>query len=327
MTTKKVLFAVSIFAFAMVITITGCKKRKAFNNEDGQASADTRTAQGENDAAVSDINQTVSEQPLLHGRTSSPQSINAVLGNICGLSVDTNGAYMGTIQLNYNGTTCNNRTRTGSIKLTIVDYAQGKRWKNPGCVLKVEYLSYKVTRASDGKSVRLDGTQNITNVSGGTWFELLFLHQANLSHSVTGDNLSVTFDESKTASYNIYRKFTYTWDATANNNAGVLTCVGEGVGTSNGLSNLENYGTTRDGDAFTSQVQAPVVWNTTCGAWAPIQGEVVIKVASKEFSLDCLFGVDASGNSVTVGSNQCPYGWKVEWKWKNKTKHKVIGYY
>lgn len=325
--TKRIAITLSLFAFAALLTVTGCKKRKAFKNEDGQASADTRVAQGEDDAAISDVNQTISENILLNGKTSSPQTINGVLGNICGLSVDTNGAYQGSIVLNYNGTTCSNRTRTGSIKVTVLDYATGKRWKHAGCVIKLEFMSYKVTRASDGKSVRLDGTQYVTNVSGGTWFNLLFLGQANLVHSVSGDNLNVTFDESETAVYNIYRKFTYTWDANANGGAGVLTCVGEGTGTSGGLGSLENYGTTRDGDAFTSQVKTPVIWNNTCGAWAPIQGEVDIKVASKFFSLNCLFGVDVNGNAVSVGANQCPYGWKVEWKYKKKTKNKIIGYY
>ncbi|MBI3520826.1 MAG: hypothetical protein HY062_15925 [Bacteroidetes bacterium] len=323
MRTKRVLTIGCVIAFAMVVTISGCKKAVAFRTEDGQASSDTRTAQGENDAAVSDINDVVSNQPLLHGRTDGTKSTNGVLGNICGLTVDTTGSYHGTIKLNYDGTTCSNRTRTGSIRLTIVDYASGKRWKQAGCIMKVEYLAYKVTRASDSKSVRLDGVQYITNISGGTWFELLFLGQTNLVHSVTGDNLSVTFDDNLTATYNIYRKFTYTWNSTSY----VLTCVGEGIGSSNGLTNLENYGKTRHGDDFTSQVLTPVVWNTTCGAWAPIKGEVDIKVASKDFTLNCLFGVDASGNPVNVGANQCPYGWKIKWTYKNKTKDKVLVYW
>lgn len=318
---KKVLITVSFFALVMVVPFTGCKKKKAFKNEDGQTSVDSRSAQGENDAAISDINDVVSNQPLLHGRTGGANQANGILGNICGLTVDTNGAYLGTIRLVFDGTTCNNRTRTGSIRLTIMDHANGKRWKQAGCVMKVEYFLYKVTRASDGKSVRLEGIQYITNISGGTWFDLLFLGQPNLVHSVTGDNLSVSFNDASTANYNINRKFTYTKSA-----AFVITCMGEGVGSSDGLSNLENYGTTRDGDAFTSQVKTPIIWNTTCGAWAPIQGEVEIKVDSKEFKLNCLFGVDASGNAVSVGSNQCPYGCKIEWKYKKKTKNKVIGY-
>lgn len=323
MNTKKFLLGLSALLLLSGLVFTSCKKKKAFKNEDGQASADTRTAQGENDAAVSDINDVMSNQPLMHGRTNGTSATNGIMGNICGLSVDTNGAYQGTVLLNYNGTTCNNRTRTGSIRVTIQNYNTGVRWKTAGCVVKVDYLNYKITRASDGKSVQFDGTQYITNVSGGTWFELLFLGQSSLVHTVTGDNLNVMFDNSATAVYNIYRKFTYTW----NSNTSVLTCTGEGIGNSGGLSSLENYGTTRDGDPFTSQVKTPVVWNTTCGAWAPIQGEVDIKVSSKAFTLNCLFGVDNSGNAINVGNNQCPYGWKVTWTLGNKTKNKVLGYW
>lgn len=321
MKTSKFLLAVITLSVIGAVTFSGCRKSKAFRKEDGQASADSRTAQGENDAAISDINDVVSNQPLLHGRTNGTSNSNGIMGNICGLTVDTNGAYMGTINLHFNGTTCNNRTREGDIRLTILDYASGKRWKDAGCVMKVEYFLYKVTRASDGKSVRLEGVQYLTNVSGGTWFDLLFLGQPNLVSTVTGENLSVNFDNSSTAVYNINRKFTYTW---ANN---ILTCTGEGIGSADGLSNLENYGTTRDGDPFTSQVITPVVWNTTCGAWAPIQGEVDIKVDSKDFKLNCLFGVNQTGNAITVGSNSCPYGWKVSWKYKNKTNTKVLGYW
>src|SRR4051812_21440058 len=106
----------------------------------------------------------------------------------------------------------------------------------------------------------LNGIQELTNVSGGTWWDLLIIKtQASLVHSVTGYSLSVTFNDGKTALYNINRKITYTIPGD------VLTVKGEGMGTFAGMNNLENYGTTRDGDAFTSQVSTPIVWNLTCG--------------------------------------------------------------
>ncbi|MCW3075717.1 MAG: hypothetical protein JWO32_326 [Bacteroidetes bacterium] len=321
MKTKKLFGSLIIAAITLTLGLTGCKKQKAFNEENGQSSEDARTAQGENDAAVSDVNDVISNTPNLHGRASGVQNTNGILGNICGLTTDTTGAYTGTIKLNYNGTVCNNRKREGSIRLTVQDYATGKRWKQAGCILKVEYLAYRVTRSSDGKSVELNGVQYITNISGGTWFELIFLNQPTLAHSVTGYDLSVKFDGDKTATYNINRKFTYTF---ANS---IISCTGEGIGSNNGLNNLENYGTTRNGDAFTSEVITPVLWNTTCGAQAPVKGEVNIKVAGKDFTLNCLFGTDASGNSVDVGSNACPYGFKVQWTYKQKTKKKIFGYH
>lgn len=322
MKTTRAIFGISVLLLASALTFSACKKKQAFKNEDGQASTDNRTVQSENDAAINDINTEVSNNSILRGRSSEAASIKNALGiTATGYTIDTTGAYQGTIKINYDGTTISNRTRTGSIRLTIQNYASGKRWKQAGCVLQVDYLSYKITRASDGKSVQFNGTQLLTNETGGSWWELLIVKtQPSLATSVTGTNLNVLFDDGKTAVYNINRRFTYTYP----NN--LLTCVGEGIGSADGLSSLENYGTTRDGDAFTSQVTTPITWNMTCGWWAPIQGKAIIKVDSKDFSLDCTFGVDASGNSVTVGANQCPYGWKVEWKYKNKTSKKIFGY-
>jgi len=113
----------------------------------------------------------------MHRRLASTNKVATV---IYGLTVDTVGSYTGIIKLNYNVTVYNNRKREGSIKLTIINYASDARWKNPGCVLKVDYLAYKVTRASDGQSIELNGTQMLTNISGGTWVDLLFLGQPNL---------------------------------------------------------------------------------------------------------------------------------------------------
>jgi hypothetical protein len=322
MKTKSVLFAISGVIVASALTFTSCKKKQEFKKEDGQASVDNRTVQSENDAAVNDINTEISNNSFLRGRTSNGASIRSALGiTAAGYNVDTTGAYLGTIKINYDGTTISNRSRTGSIRVTIQNYVQGKRWKDQGCVLQVDYLAYKITGPSDGKSVQFDGTQLLTNVTGDGWWELLITKtKSSIATSVTGTNLNVLFDDGKAAVYNINRKFTYTYVSN------ILTCTGEGIGSADGLSSLENYGTTRDGDAFTSQVSTPIVWNLTCGWWAPIQGEAVIKVDSKDFSLDCKFGVDATGNSVSVGPNQCPYGWKVEWTYKNKTSKKIFAY-
>lgn len=322
---SKLIYSLSLVIMVAALIFTSCKKKKAFKEEDGQCSTDNRNVQTENDNANNDINKVISENNLLHGRTYAATSgsdfINKTLGiNANPYTIDTNGAYMGTIKVIYNGVTESNRTRTGAIKLTIQNYSSGKRWKQAGCVLQVDYLAYKVTRASDGKSIELNGTQLVTNETGGSWVELFLNLQSSLATSVTGSNLNVTFDGDKTAVYNINRRFTYTFPSAT------LTCKGEGIGSNGDLSGLENYGTTRDGDAFTSQVTTPIVWNWTCGWYAPVQGEVNIKVADKDFALKVLFSVDQSGNAVTAGANSCPYGWKVEWTHKNKTKKKVFGY-
>ena len=316
--TSKFLVNTTMMCFGLLITFSSCKKKETKVDETGQASSDSRQAISENDASIDDINKTVSDYPLMHGRISSSAQTNT----IGGLSVDTAGSYMGTIKLNYDGVTVvNNRKRSGSIRLTIINYASGQRWKMAGCVMKVEYLSYRVIRASDAAFIELNGIQNLTNVSGGTWWDLFIAAQPNLASSVTGTNLSVNFNGAGTASYNINRKFTYTWSGS------VLTCVGEGIGSSGGVNSLENYGTTRDGDPFTSQVTSPIVWNSTCGWGAPITGHLLINVPTKHVVLDCVFGVNSSGTPITVGSNQCAYGWNLSWTYGPSSGTKVIAYY
>ncbi|MES2681708.1 MAG: hypothetical protein V4635_17565 [Bacteroidota bacterium] len=321
MKAKSIALKISFLLFVIAFAFTACKKRKAFNDEDGQASIDSRNVQGENDGALNDINDVISSQASLRGRGASAMGIQGITGNLCGFTIDTLSLGAGSVKLNYDGTTCGNRTRTGSIKLIIVNFAAGRRWKLQGCELKVEYLAYKITRASDGKSMEFNGTQTITNETGGSWWELLITKtQPSFVTSIRGTDLKVTFDDGKTASYNINRRFTYTVPG------GIITCTGEGIGSLNGITKLENYGLTRDGDEFTSQVTTPIVWNMTCGPWAPFTGEVNIKMDNKSFDVKCLFGVDAGGNGFDVGPNSCPYGWKVEWKYKKKTGKKIIPY-
>ena len=311
-----------MIAAATCLVFSTCKKEKEepLPQESGQASTDSRDAQGENDIAIGDINTVIMDDANLRGRVSG-QSGSSSSGTICGMSVDTTGRSTGSLTLNFDGTTCNNRTRTGQIKLAIVDYSLGKRWKQAGCVLQVQFIGYKVTRASDQKSIELNGTQLITNESGGSWWEFLIIKtQTSLIHKSNGTNLKVKFTDGKEATYNINRRITY---SLPNN---ILTCAAEGIGSSGSLSNLENFGTTRDGEAFTSQVNTPIVWNLTCGANAPIQGNINMQVAGKGFALQCTFGTDQTGNPVSVGSNQCPYGWKLSWTVNGKTQQKILGY-
>ncbi len=324
MKTKTLLLGISLFTLGSGLVFTACKKKEPTKVEDvvttpdesGQSGSDSRDTQSENDAAVNDINNVVVGTKL-SGRGADAAGINGISATPCGLTIDSTNILTGTILLNYNGTTCLNRTRTGSIKLSLQGFPNIK-WKSTGAVIKIEYLNYKIARASDQKSILLNGIQYLTNMSGGTWINLV-LGTPSLVTTVTGTNLNVTFEDNKTAVYNINRKMTYTYPGT------ILTCKAEGLGTNGTINNLENFGTTRNNEPFTSEVTTPIIWNTTCGG-AVIQGAVNVKVAAKGFDLKFTYGVDPSGNPVTVTANNCPYGWKLEWTLAGKTNSKVIGY-
>ncbi len=319
---KKIAFLFIIFS--LILSLESCKKRKAFKNEDGQASEDNRNVQQQTDNAVSDGDNVITSYSSLTGKQIAPPK-NEIFAAQCGYTVDTTGIYTGTVRLNFDGVTvCSNRKRSGSMKLTIINYTQGVRWYDSMAVLQVDYTDYKVTRASDGKSLKFNGTQYVTNVVGGNIWTLIFGGNP-VVRTITGNNMQVTFDDGSVSTWNINRKYTYT--KTNVSGTDVYSWTGEGLGSHNGETNLENWGTTREGDVFTSKVETPIICNTTCGWWNAVQGKLNIKVAAKDFALVVTMGVNAAGDPVTPSANNCPWGWKVEWTYKNKTNDKKFAYW
>jgi len=87
--TKSTIIKISLVLFVIVIAFTACKKKESFEDEDGQSSIDSRNTQSENDAAVDDINDVISQQASLSGKSSGVPGATGVTGSICGLSHDT----------------------------------------------------------------------------------------------------------------------------------------------------------------------------------------------------------------------------------------------
>jgi hypothetical protein len=323
MKTNKLILTSAALLMCGAMVFTSCKKKKAFKEEDGQTSVDNRDVQTENDAASGDIND-ITSTSALQARGYATFDAKGVTGSITDVTLDTLNVHSsGSMTLTFNGTTYKNRQRTGKIRLTLLNYP-AKHWKDAGAQLQVDYINYKVTRVSDGKFVILNGSQILVNTSGTTWVDLFFTtgHADVVTDVKENGDLNVQFSDNKTAVYHINRKVTYKWIAGFN-----FSCTAEGTGTHESLSNLENYGTTRDGDAFTSQVTTPIRWELTCGWWAPMAGAVDIKVDSKDFDLKVTFAVDQQGNSETAtAAKPCAYGWKVEWTHKKKTNKKIFAY-
>lgn len=313
---KKFLF-LSCICFIVVSLFTTCKKQKAFKTEDGQDATDVCFIQTENDFVLKEINEVLSKQAIFLGYAESYGNKDTI--NICGLSLDTSLINKGVLTLNYNNSICSNRQRNGSITLSIQNYPYTKL-KDQNCILKVEFKGYKVNRKSENKSLILDGIEYVENMIGGTWYELVYLNLPNLVQNVTGQGLRVQYNNSSVSAseYNISRQYLYTFYTKK-----IITCVVKGTGSDGSKSNLGCWGSTRQGINYTAEMAASLVWNSNCGPLTPGQGEVIIKTDKKAFSLDCVYGTDGNGNA---SGNACPYGWKMTWKYKNKTKTRVFAY-
>ena len=311
---KSILFGGAVLILC-VLLLTNCKKRRAFNEEDGQAALDLTEFRNENEAVISDANLSISDQFLVRGKGTEIEGASSA--TMCGMSMDTSQVFKGIITLYYNGVTCNNRKKEGIVVLTIQNHPL-KKWKQKGCVLKVEYLAFKSTNTVTGKSVQLDGIALVTNESGGTWYDLKYLNQASLVHSITANDLKVRYGKDAVAIYSVGRRYTYTYSGN------VMTCVMEGTGTASDKSNLDCWGQTRDGFAITSQVKTPLVWKSSCAPGKFVTGEINVTVDGKYYDLNCVFGSDADGNYES--GNVCVYGWRLNWTYKRKTNHRVFGY-
>lgn len=314
-----IIFPLAIVLFLVSFSFIACKKKKAFKEEDGQASVEVRNMQAETDVVLKDINEAMCSQSLVRGRSASAASYTSLFGNICGLVVDTTSAAQGVIHLKYDGTVCNGRKREGNITLTVLNYPTTKL-KSYGSVVKIDFMGYRVTKTTYGNSLQFDGSAYLTNESGGSWYELIFLNQTALVETLTADNLSMTLNTSVNVFYTLSRKNTYSF---ANNS---VTCVIDGTGYEDGRSNIENSGYTSTKQKFTSRITTPVIWNTTCGPLFPISGEVSVKEEDKAFDITCLYGVDSNGNAIDAGITDCAYGWNAEWSYKRKTKKRIFAY-
>lgn len=305
---KLLLFTVILSSFFIT---ESCRKRKEFKNETGEVSEDLKNVQSGMDAALNDANIAFSN----FGKSATSASGH----NICGATVDTSQLSSGIIKLIFDGTTnCHGRIRSGELLLTLQNYSSGTRWKDPGAVMNVQMANFRIERSVGNKGITFNGSKTVTNVMGGNAAFLVFGLVDSLVHEVSGNGIIAKFDDASTSTFNISRKYTHTFSNT------VYQVKGEGNSTQNGINNIEKWGTTRKGDAFTSQVVKPVIWNNECGAHKPLSGELDINVDSKDFNLYTTLGVDANGNPVSSG---CAWGLKVEWKRNNKTGSKLFQYH
>jgi len=316
---------------ALTIMLYACKK-DSNNDNSGTSSTDLQTqsddqtqVSNENDAVVDDVNAMLISQPAVTGSSTQPGVKQGVVTNdakpvpqdlICDatvtLSVDS-AAGKDTLTITYNGTNCaGNRTRTGKV---IVSWAIGTHWKNQGAVVTVNIQNLKITRVRDGKSITLNGMHTYTNVSGGSFADLYTGQIHSITHSVTSDDMSITFDNGAKRTWHVARQRVYTY---VNQNVVITTSGLHSDGTNTGIS---EWGTNRLGNTFVTQITQPLVIDQSC-SWRLTQGEV--KVIRPAVTTDITFGLDATGNPTS-----CPgdgtYYFKLVWQ-ASKTYTFILPY-
>jgi len=274
---KPNLFRLVAIAFCMLscLSIYSCKKDTTASNSTTTNSNVSTTADDEqqvsteSDIISNDANTALNGQSDFSGSLSAGNSGTAVVNGVnetngisglinvhqlvCDATItyDTaNGQRMVTIV--YDGTNCwGNRTRNGTVTISM---AVGQRWKNAGAAATITVTDLKITRLRDGKSIVLNGSKTITNVSGGLLKDLATLH--TITHTITG-NFTIDFKNGAQKTWNVSKQRVFTYD-----NGIVITTTGT---YSDGThSNIAEWGTDRFGSPFTSEITQPKVIRQDC---------------------------------------------------------------
>lgn len=299
-----------LIAFAIIIIsagITSCKKDN--NNTSTDSATETKTQaddqsffSDETDIATNDAN--ASFDAYGGSANQTPVGIETgpafILPCDATITVDT-ASSLHTITIVYNGNSCDfKRTRTGTI---IISFSQGFRWREANAALTIQFVNFKVIRKNDGKSVVINGTRTITNVSGGLLKDLATLD--SIVHKIDDTNMSVTFDNDKQRTWETHFIRVLKYD-----NGIVISTTGA------------VNGTNRFGNAFTTTITQPLVISQSCD-FNLISGQVMHTGA--KVTATVTFGLDASGNPVT----NCPVllYYKVVWAGPNGTSLTYIGVY
>lgn len=312
---KQKLFSFLSIALCLALIFVACKKdetsskpEEVTNETDISTHAtDESNVSAEMDAVANDADQILEANASLSGN-------NLVLENIvCDATVayDLDSDPM-TATLTYNANACApKRERTGTV---IVSVPKGTEWKDTGAVITLTFQNFKIKKVFENKSITFNGSYAFTNVSGGLLVNLSQLD--SVVHTITSDNVSVTFDNGEARKWEVARKKVFTYDN------GINVSV-TGLHTAGDLSGIAEWGANRLGTTFVTQIIEPVIVRQDC-SFRVTSGTV--KHTTSAYSATVTFGLDVSGNVTTCPATDVSYYCKINWKLNNQNIDLLLPY-
>ena len=262
---------------------------------------------GEVDGIATDANIVMESNASFNGR------IENTLGTICNAATVADSTNdIKKITVTYNGLDCSGKRSLNGV--IVFSMPKGSHWKDEGAVLTVNIQGLKITRVVDNKSITINGTKTITNVSGGRLSDLAT--RGTIIHTIAGTDLSVTFDNGTQRTWQVAKKRVFTY-----NNGIVITTTGnhkEGA-----VDGIAEWGINRFGNAFATAISQPMVIRQDCD-FRLVSGEVTHSKLIADVVVT--FGLNAAGEPTS-----CPgtgnYYFKLAWKGINgETKTVILPY-
>jgi hypothetical protein len=308
------------------ISIYSCKKDNSSSGSGSNTATistegdDQSQVSSESDAITDDANTAIEGlasftgetgySAIVHGTTAvnsvgnasqTSETFNDVHHLICDATItcDTAGGNR-TITIVYDGSTnCGfARTRTGTVTIAM---PVGEHWKDAGATATITATNLKITRNRDEKSIVIDGSKTITNVSGGLLVDLS--NEGTITHSIVSTGITVTFDNGSKRSWQISKQRVFTYD-----NGIVITTTGTySDGTDTGIA---EWGTNRYGNSFKSIISADKVIRQDC-SFRLVSGQNTVKNDNGVTVIT--YGLDANGDATGCPADSGTYYYKLTW--------------
>ena len=299
------------------LLLTACNKNNnsssGTSNQDLQTQSDDETrVSTETDAAFDDVNTVMGSQAAVTGASETPTlrygvgvdggNQDTVKTTICDavVTIDTVDNPR-TITITYNGSNCLlTRVRSGSVVISI---PKGTRWSTAGAAVTVNFNNLKIVRVLDGKSITLNGTHTYTNVSGGSLLSLNANSTTPIVHTMTSDNMSITFDNGAQRTWSVARQRSYSY-------SGGIVVTETGMHTIGSTTGISEWGANRFGNSFQTQISQALVVAQSC-SWQLTSGQVVVTNAAG--STTVTFGLNSTGQATSCPVNSGTYYFELVW--------------
>ncbi len=288
---KKSILKFAALAICTSLVFTSCKKNKdADPIDDGAA-----VAQAGDEAAVNEESDQIADDGggAMEFATGSSKARIGKKFDMCGAdSVVVADNNMSATIYYTNSPSCDGkRFRTGVVTVALSGQTS---WKTAGAVITIESVNgLRIVRKNDGKNILVKGKHVVTNVNGGSLYDLL--SGSTLVHEINAVGMSISFDNGTSRNWDAKRKRTIT-----KTNDGVSVKV-EGIMNANGLAAT---GTNKKGDAFTTTINEALVANSCSGLdyqnpkWNVLSGVKTHTVGGKTVTVT--YGYNAA--KMKVGS-------------------------
>jgi len=303
---------ITAITFLMAVSLVSCKKTDTNPPTTDETtnlsvhSDDESRFSNEIDAIATDANTVIEDNASFNGR------IENTLGTICNATAVADSTNeIKKITVTYHGLDCFGKNSVNGI--VVLSMSKATHWKDVGAVLTVNIQNLKITRVLDNKSITINGTKTITNVSGGRLRDLA--SRGTITHTIIGTDLSVTFDNGTQRTWQVAKKRVFTY-----NNGAVITTTG--MHTEGAVDGIAEWGTNRFGNTFATAISEPMVIRQDCD-FRLVSGQVT---HSKLIAIVTVtFGLNAAGEPTTcanVGTGS--YYFKLVWQGLNGATGTVI---